>query len=73
MSEPSTAPDPLPGLAPVIPPPPPQQGRRAKGGDARGLAWLGALIVGVALGAGAYAWAPGFNTYVDDWVALALG
>ena len=73
VNAPSTDPDPVPGVGPVIPPPPANPGRRGKSSDVRALVWFVALLLGAALGVGAYGWVPGLNTYVDDWVALALG
>jgi hypothetical protein len=58
---------------PRIPPPPPQEERRRRGSDGRWLLWAGVFAIGAALGAGAYQWAPNFDAYVDEWVALALG
>ena len=66
---------PQPAGGPVIPPPPAQVRRRRQGGAGGGrwLIWSGALLLGMALGHGAYRWLQGVDFYVDYWVALLLG
>jgi len=56
-----------------IPAPPPRDSKRRKGaGGGRGLIWVGALALGVALGVVAYQYVPRVDSTFDYWVALAL-
>lgn len=57
---------------PRIRPPPPTVARR-RGGDGRGMIWIGMLAVGVGLGAAAYQWVPGLDIQFDDWLSAILG
>jgi hypothetical protein len=75
MSPPPAAGDAPGDKGPLVPPLPSigrRGGRRKANADRRWLLWLGALVLGIALGVGGYRLIKPIATYFDYWVAVAL-
>jgi hypothetical protein len=50
-----------------------KKGRRQRQKEEPELVWAIAFAAGLALGAALYQWVPGVDSYVDYWLARALG